>query len=484
MSIRVPLYKPFPRFVAFVAAGAIAGLGQAPFDWPLLTVLGLGFAFWAYGHLQSAWFTSGWAFGLGYFGLTLHWIMEPFWVDAQTTGFLAVPALLFMAGGLALFWGAAFCLAKGLPLMGLCVALFAAEYARSFVLSGFPWGLLGYVWIDTPAYLAASIIGPFGMTLFTLCFVAGAAHARFWVKAFAIIAAAALQIIPMPPQAPVPESAPMVRMIHPDVLQSEKWDPATRETVLQRIMSLAEAAPPVDLIVWPETASYMPAHVIQYEVAMRANAAWSLIGAQRVDERGHYFNSAHLIDPRGTIADVHDKHRLVPFGEYVPLAGLAAKFGLFGLSSQAELGFVPGPSPSLLTVPGVGNLQPLICYEGLFFQDIARMTQRPDALVIMTNDAWFGTFAGPAQHMAIARARAMEFGLPVIRAANRGVSAMIDSQGRVNAQLVQGEMGAVDAVLPPARGNTIYAQYRDVPALFCALLVGMLTLIRRRTHSH
>lgn len=484
MLKRALTHNAFARFAAVFAAGAVAGLGQAPFDWPVLTVIGLGFAFWTFQHLPGARFAMGWALGLGYFAVTLHWIMEPFWVDAQTTGFLAVPGLFAMAGGLALFWGGAFRLAKGFPVLMLCAALAAAEYARSFVLTGFPWGLLGYVWIDTLGYWAAGVVGPFGMTLLTLCLAAFASQANIVKRGAGVIAAAALQFAPIPPSPPVAADAPMVRMIHPDVLQHEKWDPLIREDILQQIFALSAQSPPVDLIVWPETASYVPAKAIQFEVASHAQGAWSLVGAQRVNAQGHYFNSAHLIDLRGTLVDVHDKHRLVPFGEYVPFRGLAAKFGIFGLTSQADLGFMPGPGPSVMHVPEVGILQPLICYEGLFFTDVGRVEARPDALVIITNDAWFGAFAGPAQHLALARARAMEFGLPVIRAANRGISAMIDSQGAVLDQLPQGTIGALDVPLPPARPQTLYAQYRDIPAIIFTALLAVLAMIRRFRNSY
>ena len=463
------------RLLIIFAAGGLAGLGQAPIDAPALTILGLGFGIWAiHRSSDTSSFSSGWLLGSGYFAVSLAWIMQPFLVDFPVTGWIAPFALVAIAGGLALFWGATLALVKGRAPLLICLALLAAEVARSYVFTGFPWGLIGYVWIDTPLYQLASVMGPYGMTLLTLVMAYGVAHARL-IYALALIGfAVVLQIVPNIAPVDTPHDAAIVRLIHPNVAQADKWNPDKMEDIYQRHIALTQADPPVDLIVWSETSVYLPIDMAKNEIAAVAQDAPVIVGYQTSLAEGLYFNTLGIISPQGELQSEYHKSRLVPFGEYLPLARVA---GLFGLQ---HAGFSSGDGPSTLNIDGIGQIQPLICYEGIFPQFVGRSAIRPDLLVLITNDGWFGEGQGPAQHFAQARARAIELGLPMVRVANRGVSTVINPRGGYGASLQGEDSGFVDVRLPADLPAPFFAAYPWAATLFMSLCLCAAAFWRRR----
>ena len=232
---------------------------------------------------------------------------------------------------------------------------------------------------------------------------------------------------------------------------------------------------------WPETSVpwlLEQAYLALDDVARAAGDAPVILGVQRRDGR-RYYNSLAVIGPNGDPTAIYDKHHIVPFGEYMPLGELAARFGIHGLAASEGGGYSLGSGPALVDVPGVGLALPLICYEGIFAEEVNAPSKRPRLLVLITNDAWFGDWAGPAQHLAQARLRAIEQGLPLVRAANTGISAMIDPQGRIVADLALNTQGVIDAPLPDARPPTLYSRAGDWPAGL--LLLGLLAaLVGRR----
>ena len=477
---------PWGQRAALIGAGGLAGLGHAPFDWPLITILALGFGLWV-AHAQARpRFQDGWFLGLGYFAVTMNWIIEPFLVDAASTGWMALPALGGLAAGLALFWGLAFrAVPQNASVLVLCVALAVAEYIRGHILTGFPWALVGYVWVDTPLYQAAAWVGPYGMTLLSILCAATIARGRVWVgmPLLAGLAVAAWLPAPMGSE-PGPEpanDAPVVRLIHPNVAQADKWHPDTRDGIYQSQLKLTQQQPPVDLTIWPETSVYLPIHLAQPEIAAAANGGHVIVGSIRGTPDDLYYNSLNVVSPAGAIVAHYDKTRLVPFGEYVPLGEFAAKFGIHGLAAHDGLWFATGPGPQVLDVPGIGKIQPLICYEGIFPQFVGATDVRADMLVMISNDAWFGRFSGPAQHLAQARARSIELGLPMLRVANQGISAVIDARGGVISSAGVDDTGFVQSPIPPARAATFYSQYRDWPVLALSLfLLGLGAFTPRR----
>ncbi|WP_083848182.1 apolipoprotein N-acyltransferase [Oceaniovalibus guishaninsula] len=479
----------------------MAGLGQVPFSLVAVSLAGLAAACLLVCRAPS-WrgaALAGWLIGTGHFAITLHWIVQPFFIDIARHGWMAPFALLLCAGGFALFWAAAGALAHvtarspAARALAFATAIALAELARSHVLTGFPWALVGYVWTETPAAQIASLAGSFGLTWITLLLAAAIAIAvmRGWIAGALAFAGAltlplGLGLALRPPPAPLPADAPLIRLVQPNVPQAEKWDPSKAPGHFDRMLRLTSAPGadgPPDLIVWPETAVTWRLDPAEPGLARMADAADGTplaFGVERTDG-WRFFNSLAVISD-GRIADVYDKHHLVPFGEFIPLGGLPRLIGLRGYDALDGFGFSAGPGPRLLDLGRAGTALPLICYEAIFPQDVAAAPARPDWLLQITNDAWFGTFSGPYMHLAQARMRSIEQGLPMVRVANTGVSALIDVEGRVLAALPLGEAGRIDARLPPPRPPTIYARTGDLPwlAAMIALLAVMVALRWRR----
>lgn len=473
------------RLLVMFALGAVAGLGQVPFAWPVVAMLAFVAVMVLYDR-GGVGFRGGWAFGAGYAALTLHWIVEPFLVEPERTGFLAPLGLLAMAGGFGLFWGAAFGLARRLRLglLGLVVLWTGAEVVRSLALTGFPWVLVGHVWSETPLIQLAALTGVHGLTLLTLGAAAVLATSRVgWPWKGGVVAALLAGVVLLDPgPAPPPEAgAPVVRVVQPNVPQAEKWDPDRVPIHNARMLDLS-AGPAADLVVWPETALadlLERAGPLLAAGAEAAGGAPLATGIARADAEGRYFNSIAVTDGTGAVAGVYDKVHLVPFGEYMPFRETMARWGLRGIAEFQGLGFSAGPGPALLDIPGIGLARPLICYESIFPEEIDAGA-RPRLLLLVTNDAWFGSFAGPQQHLAIGRIRAIEQGLPLVRSANTGISAVIDGKGRVLASLPLNEAGAIDAALPPALSPTIYARTGDWPVFLLLAGLGLGALRQRR----
>ena len=238
-----------------------------------------------------------------------------------------------------------------------------------------------------------------------------------------------------------------------------------------------------DLVVWPETAIPSFLNYIEADMSVLVDAtrgAHMIFGIQRFDDAGRYYNSLVVMSPSGQLDSVYDKRHLVPFGEYVPLV---ERFGLRGLASNIPTGFTAGADGGTVTIPGIGKAIALICYEGIFAEEIYRGPDRPRLMVLITNDAWFGKAAGPYQHLAQARLRAIEQGLPMVRVANTGVSAMIDAKGRIVDQIPLGVDGTRDVVLPPALSPAAYARWGEWPfaGILILLTLGLYGLGRRNS---
>lgn len=508
MSPRGPFasWPGWRRAALALTLGLAMALGQAPWSlWPIsLPALG-GLSFMILqtrGPGAAGWL--GWLAGAGYFGLTLNWIVEPFLIEPETYGWMAPFALVLISVGLALFWALAAFLARRIATPGGYVALhFAllltlAEMLRGHVLTGFPWGMIGHVWVDTPMAQAAALIGPGGLTLLATLppALAAALLPRPFLTPLPLLGLLPVWLWgqaelnrPMPPAA-----ATVVRLVQPNAEQRLKWAPDRAEAFFDRLLDLS-AAPPEDgqprpaLIVWPETAvPYLlnPEGGLLPTIAAAGQGARLAIGIQRA-EGGRGWNSMAVINAGGQLDAVYDKAHLVPFGEYVPFGDLAWDwFGITAFASQLGRGYSAGEGPMLLDFGAdLGTALPLICYEAIFPQDLRAAPEGAGWILQITNDAWFGTGAGPWQHLAQARLRAIEQGLPFLRAANTGISAVIDAHGRVQSQLGMGQMGFLDSPLPPARpGGTPYARSGDIPLVVLLLLtLAATTLLSRLRHG-
>lgn len=502
------LRSPWAPRVAALLAGIAAGLAHPPFGF-LAGVLGFG-ALMRLGDtegarpLRSA-ALRGWLAGLGYFAVSVWWVTEAFMVDAATYGWMAPFALVLLAGGLALFWAAALTAYRAVGVRGLPgVAVFAGavagmEWLRGHVLTGFPWNLPGELWpAGSPPSQAAAVIGVYGLSWITL--VIGGCLGLLWSPGSwryrgvgALIGLAALgglfaygsdRLGPSVPAA----GGPVVRIVQANVDQKEKWRPENLDSLVEAYASLTRrpAARTPDVVVWPEGA--LPA-VIDDLVAPGSPYLWRLTamlkpgqtlmmganraGLSRSGAAGEfdYFNSlvAFRREEDGLrVSGVYDKHKLVPFGEFVPLGDLAGRIGLRSLVHMPE-DFTAGPEPAPIQADGLPRVQPLICYEALF-PELTRGAMRArngpaQWLLNVSNDAWFGVTSGPHQHLNIARYRAIESGLPMVRSTPTGISAIIDPYGRIvaGASLRQGAFGVIDAPLPAALATPPYVSLGDMP---------------------
>ena len=478
-------------FKAFLC-GAVLSLGQAPFGlWPL-SLLALAAGIWlvseASGPMRAA--GVGLFLGAGHFAAALNWIVEPFLVEPEVYAWMIPFALAFLSFGLALFWALAAGLAhlaRGRPLVALlfAVTLAGAELARGWVLTGFPWALIGHIWIDTAVAQWAAFGGPVALTL--LATVAAALPVALWSRSrrWAVILplgviALAYATGAMLAARPIPEAtAAVVRLVQPNAAQHLKWDPERARSFFDRQLDLTSAPPtdpmmPPDLVVWPETSVpylFRSGDTVAQVIAGAAGVPVA-VGFQRVDgPRG--FNSLGVIDTQGRISATYDKHHLVPFGEYIPFGDFAYRaLGLSAFAAQVGNGYSAGEGALVLDFgPKLGLALPLICYEAVFPQDLRAAPRRAGWILQITNDAWFGEVTGPYQHLAQARLRAIEQGLPFLRAANTGITAVIDARGRVVEALPMGVSGFLDVRLPAALPATIYAKTGDWPLFL--LLIGL-----------
>ncbi len=462
------------RVCLMALLGLIAASGQAPIElWPL-TLLALAILFVIYPKASTprAAFFLLWVFGTGYFAFALRWIVEPFLVDVARHGWMAPFALVLMAGGAGFFWAVAGWAAKRLGgrAIHLALALVAVEFARAHILTGFPWALLGHIWIETPLAQLAAWGGPHLLSVLTvgLALALAALFTRKWVAGLmainvAVIAGYFLQ----PPPAEI-QDGPIVRLVQPNAPQSQKWDPAYRDIFLNRLLSMTAEGDVPDLVVWPETSVPYLLNHIEDDLTLLSDAARGaplVFGIQRRGEGFDAYNSLAVMERGGEITGLYDKQHLVPFGEYIPGARLLGRMGLPGLAGNLGRGFTPGAQLPEIDLPGIGLARPLICYEGIFAEEIATSGARPRLLLLITNDAWFGEAAGPQQHIAQARLRAIEQGLPMVRVANTGVTAMIDPYGRITSVLRPGADAYLDATLPAALPPTLYSRFSDWPIL-------------------
>ncbi len=466
--------RGFPRSLALFLLGAILALGQAPFGlWPL-TLIGL--VLWAalfsrsLNPQQAS--KDAWRIGFGYFLLMLHWIVWPFLVEPERDGWMAPFALILLPAGLSVFWALGVGMARNFmkrsSLLAWAVGLALAELARGHLFTGFPWGGFSHVLLDTRASGLFSLFGAEGLSFILLVFASFLA----WLadrnsKAF-LVCVAPISLLALPQNQPTHEvlkDGPTVRLVQPNAPQAEKWDPLKAEVFYQRLVTYSAAPGEPDLILWPETA--IP-YVLEYseeilsDIAERAVAPVGL-GINRMEDN-RYFNAFVVLDDMGRVTETYDKKHLVPFGEYVPFGEIFGQLGIYGLAASQGGGYTEGVSSEPFELGALGKVKVLICYEGIFPWEVAS-GERADVLILATNDAWFGNWAGPQQHLAQARIRAIETGLPMLRVANTGVTALIGTRGEIVADLPFGTEGMLDVKLPEPRPLTPFVKFKGWPAI-------------------
>lgn len=455
-------------------------------------------------------FAVGWWFGFGYFLAGLYWIAEALLVNASAHAWLIPFALILIPGGLALFIALPCALAArfwstGFVRVGMLASLLAAfEALRGVVLTGFPWnGFHSALGLHDALLQGLSLLGPLAASLLVL--LVAMTPAAIWPREVTgrgsrIAALSCLLVfglwagfgaLRLAGADTTMVDGVTMRIVQPNIAQADKWDPDLRETHVATLLELTTRQTGSDQlgvlgvshVVWPESA--FPFLLTQRPDALAAIGSalplgvQMLAGAVRAEPRGTqdraFYNSVYALNDRGEITDAYDKVRLVPFGEMLPFEDLVDRLGLRPLVS-APAGFEPGTGPGVLRGSGGPVALALVCYEAIF-PDFVRSgvrTHAPDYLLNVTNDAWFGTSAGPRQHFFQARMRAVETGLPLVRAANTGISGVIDPYGRVTAQLGMDQQGVVDALLPQHLSTTVYGRLGNAP--FWAMLAIVLSL--------
>ncbi|MCB1435581.1 MAG: apolipoprotein N-acyltransferase [Rhodobiaceae bacterium] len=501
------------RWAIAFGAGAVSVLALAPFHfgpvlWLTLPVLvwlldgtgsGQGSRFALAQRLAGA-AATGWVFGFGYFLAGLYWIGYAFLVEADVFGWLLPFAVALLPAGLALFTAAGCALAMAVwssgpgRIFALASGLTLSEWLRGHLFTGFPWNPVGQglAFIE-PAMQGAALVGVWGLTfLAVLIFCAPALLAddggraeRILAPLAGLLALAALiggGMWRMPP-GPAEEIAhARLRIVQPNIPQALKWRSDNRSRIFADYLQLSDAATSpetsgiadVTHLIWPESA--LPFVLAESGDALATIAAVLpddtvlVTGAIRRGGPGgtQAFNSIHVVDGKGAITATYDKVHLVPFGEYLPFQHLLERLGLQQLT-QMQGGFEAGERREALDLPGLPPAAPLICYEIIFPDEVIDRDRRPGWMLNLTNDGWFGDSSGPRQHLHQARLRAIEEGLPVVRAANTGISAVIDPYGRIVQSLPLNRAGVIDSGLPAALPPTLYARYGR--AMVAALLV-------------
>jgi apolipoprotein N-acyltransferase len=506
----------FGRFAIAILAGAAGALAMPPFGFLPALVISLTVAVWLLDGAASgvgrfsrrtlwsaAW--TGWAFGFGYFLAGLWWLGAAFLVEPDQFALLLPLGVLGLPMGLGVFPALGFVLARILwspgpaRILALAAGLTFSEWLRGTVFTGFPWNAYGMALGDHFLLSqAASVMGLYGLTLLAVAIsaapatIATAVNTRGrWLApglaAAMLVALAAFGWIRVP-SAPMPTVAGVqLRIMQPNLQQDEKFRPDNWHSVMARYLSLSDRATSperpgmagVTHLVWPESAfpflvARDPQALAQIG-ALLPKGSILLAGAVRAqeplpgEEETHYFNSIHVIGDDGTILASADKVHLVPFGEYLPLAGLLTRLGLRQFV-HVPGGFEAGSRHVALAVPGLPLVAPLICYEAIFPEEAVPPGTRPGLLLNLTNDGWFGITPGPYQHLAQARLRAVEQGLPLVRAANTGISAVADPYGRIVASLPLGVDGVLDSKLPEAIEPTLFSRMGSwIPAILLML---------------
>jgi apolipoprotein N-acyltransferase len=499
------------RVLLLLALGAMAMLAMPPvYLWPLLFIALPGLVLMIDGtaSVHRA-FWTGWWFGVGHFIPGFYWIANSMLTDPWRFGWM-IP---FAVGGLSAFMAVFVGLAAGLarsvwmPGPGRVLALGGAwiigEWLRSWVLTGFPWNLLGYSWGFSDSMMqAAAWTGAWGLSLMTIVACGLSALLLRWspgspdtpplLGKAGIAAAAGIVLIGLvwtggaarlagATDAFVPGVT--LRLVQPAITPDVKNDAARRQENLLNQLKLTMETPGFDKVthvIWAESA--VP-YLVQREPEVRRMLGsivppngLLITGAVRAaPEAGtiqEYWNSAMAIDGTGSIVATFDKFHLVPYGEYVPLREV---FPFISKITPGNIDFSAGPGPKTLHLPGLPPVGPLICYELIFPGAVVDRGDRPEWLLSLTNDAWFGRSTGPYQHFVSARFRAVEEGLPMVRAANAGVSGVIDAYGRVQSATVLNAIDVLDHGLPVALPEpTLFAKLGN---WILALLLGVTAIL-------
>ncbi|WP_420723526.1 apolipoprotein N-acyltransferase [Hwanghaeella sp. LZ110] len=508
------------RGILFLA-GAITTLALPPFNiWPV-AFLTLPFIVWMLEGVtrRRQAFGIGWWFAFGYFCAGWYWISNALLVFSTDLWWMIPFALVGLPLVMAVYYGLATLIVDSVAgratgqRLGRCLLLvvgFAGmDMLRGVLFTGFPWNTFGYLWSGVPALSqAASLIGVYGMGVlvllsgFLISMIAtegtdnahaqGRARRRFSLVIVVALPALVfaggtirLSLAPDLTQQQADPALPGLRMVQANIPQTEKWGRDFRLRNFQTFLRLSSADRPdwVSTVIWPETsAAFFIEETPDLRTAAGAFAAptggYLITGApRRVQDPLTLYNALLALNDQGDVKARYDKAHLVPFGEYVPLGDYLP----FGKVTIGAVDYSPGPGPRTLTLPGLPPFSPLICYEIIFPGQVIDSNHRPEWILNITNDAWYGHSTGPYQHVQHTRLRAIEEGLPLVRSASTGVSVAYDGYGRELARIGLDSSGVRDFRLPPPLAETLFASYGNIIALFLitiSAIAGMMAIRR------
>jgi apolipoprotein N-acyltransferase len=492
--------------IAFML-GALLTAALPPVDLTPLVFIVFPLYLWLDDGSLTAWASArlAYVFALGHFVAGLYWIAAALFVDiaqywwALPFAVFGLPAFMatYLAAGVYVAAQARFRLKLGwvARVCAFAVMWSVAEWLRGHLFTGLPWNLIGYIWAGAfPGALAmlqsTAWIGIYGLgflsvlaaSLLALLGIPSLAPIGPWRRAMPVLAAAALILVPAAAGAihlkltPTAETGIWLRLVQPSIAQTAKWDPAQAEANFHRLIELssAPATQKLTAIIWPEAAATF---FLERDEAHRAEIAavaprggyvitGALRGSPLSGPLNQVWNSIEVVNPANKIVAQYDKAHLVPFGEYMPLHDLLPLKKL----THGSIDLSAGPGPLSLSLENLPPFAPLICYEAIFPDAIIDEHDRPAWILNVSNDAWYGRTAGPYQHFAMARTRAIEEGLPLVRGANNGISGVVDAEGRVLAHTSLDAIGYADVELPAAGAATPYSRLGDW--IFLAMLVA------------
>jgi apolipoprotein N-acyltransferase len=498
-----------PLIAAFVA-GLVSALGFEPLGlWPLTLVAlaGLLALVRAAPHVRAA-LARGWWFGVGHFTLGLNWIATAFTYQAAMPAWLGWIAVVLLslylaihpavAAGLAWRWGRERAL---IFVLVFGAAWIVTEWLRATMFTGFAWNPAGIVLLPTPLARLATLIGTYGLSGI-LILLAGSVlllAERRWIGAAAvalppILVGLLLMAIAPPP----PLTGVTLRIVQPNIGEAEKWKPEEIARNLRRLVDLSHAGPgQPQLLLWPEAAVTQPLENglagYEEEAAFLRRRLGAVAGPDTLLLTGGVTwrakdgidissatNSVFALDGAGRVRARYDKAHLVPYGEYLPMRPILSRIGLSRLV-PGDVDFDSGPGPRTANVPVAGKIGFQLCYEIIFSGEVVDRKNRPNFIFNPSNDAWFGRW-GPPQHLAQARLRALEEGLPVLRATPTGISAVVDADGRLLQSLPWRTAGILDGHLPAPKPPTLFARFGNILPILFALLLGATAIAvgRRR----
>ena len=524
---RVILAWGWRRSLIAFLAGAAGALAMPPFGFLPALALSLTVAVWLIdgaaagrGRLLATLRSTavvGWWWGFGYFVAGLWWLGAAFLVEAEQFAWALPFGVLGLPAGLAVFPACGFALARCIwspgagRIFALAFGLTVSEWLRGTLFTGFPWNTLGMALAQNGWLMqAGSVVGLYGLTVLAVLICAAPATlgtgsdlgSRMTAPAAALAGLATLALFGFTrlPDAPVDAVAGVrLRLMQPNLPQDAKFRPDNRDAIMRHYLTLSDRATSPQAagiadathLIWPESAFPFLLHrdprALAQIAALLPPGTVLITGAARADEplpgdtQYRYYNAIHVVGDDGAVLGTYDKTHLVPFGEYFPPI-LDAALRSFGLRQFVHVpgGFEAGERGGALLVPGLPVVAATICYEAIFPGAIAAAGARPGLILNVTNDAWFGQTPGPHQHLAQARLRAVEEGLPLVRAAKTGISAVIDPYGRLRASLPLGAEGVIDAPLPGVIAQPLFARYGNALAVALALGCWFAAVTARR----